>query len=168
MRFFEGMACGAVVVTPLIGNGVEAVAKEGEHYLATDFRQPQSVAEYVLAILKTDTAEIGMRARNLVASGHTYHHRITAIKEVLGSTQPVAPVRSMPPRERARHLLRLAETYGDTTVAAHALRGAGVDGQVFGHAVRTTGKSIRRWVGRQFRHGVQAILDHRVKRVDQG
>ena len=170
MRFFEGMACGAVVVTPAIGNGLDALAKDGVHYLAAEFHEPRLVADFVVDVLnRNDLQMIGAQARELIAQAHTYHHRISTIKTVLDSTDPVAPIREMTPRERARHLLRLAEFYGDPRLGADALSmGVGLDADVLGRTVRTTAKAVKRWSGRQFRRGVHAILEHRPNRGGHG
>lgn len=170
MRFFEGMACGAVVVTPAIGNGLDALAKDGVHYLAAEFHGPRLVADFVVDVLnRNDLQMIGAQARELIAQAHTYHHRISTIKTVLDSTDPVAPIREMTPRERARHLLRLAEFYGDPRLGADALSmGVGLDADVLGRTVRTTAKAVKRWSGRQFRRGARAILDRRPNRSGKG
>jgi hypothetical protein len=149
MRFFEAMACGAVVVTPRLGNGLNEIAQRDVHYLETEFDRPDMVALFVHEnVGRPDLGEMGEGARALVESGHTYHHRVSQINDTLRRTQAVAPIREMSSRDRAWHLARLAESYGDSRYAIRALyQGKGLDPGLAWISSRAVAKSVKRWLG---------------------
>lgn len=126
MRFFEAMACGAMVVTAAIGNGQAAIAVEGRDFVTADFDRPDAVATAVAAA--SDRAGTAVTAaaerRRLVANGHTYDHRVRTIVAALQVAKREAPVRQMEDRVRARLLLDLAEAYEDASLLRHAVREA--------------------------------------------
>lgn len=146
MRFFEAMACGAAVVSPPLRNGVEELARPGEHYVVADFDDLPSLLETVGGLVRSTCADaVGARARALVAERHTYHHRLTAMRAALLDASLDAPVRGLSRKQRLRHLAALAESIADDRLARHALRvGAVRDGRSLALVVKAIAKSVRR------------------------
>ena len=135
MRFFEALACGAMVVTTAIGNGQADIALEGRDFVVVDFGDAQAVSRaVVIAADRASSApwEPSVR-RRLVADGHTYDHRVRTIAAALHGAPRVAPVRRMREQERARLLFDLAEAYDDLGLLWEGLRstqGRGVPSSV--------------------------------------
>ncbi len=125
MRFFEAMGSGATVVTPKIGNGLSEIADEGTHYATADFEAPESIVDVVDSLLRSGEHEkIGAAARDLVASEHTYSHRLQTV--VASLEEPgSAPIRQMSRQERARTLSDVANATASSALAIEALRTAG-------------------------------------------
>ena len=124
MRFFEAMACGAALMSPQLGNGVEELATRGLHYETSDFSSEESVLQAVQDLLRSGRdREIAARARALVRDRHTYGHRLETIRTLLSESAASAPVRSMTAREQSQHLLQLAEAVRDRRLLRGAVPG---------------------------------------------
>ncbi len=84
-RTFQAMACGAVLLTERIGNGLSELFQEGVHYVGYDRGQVDQIVEAVAAYRDRPTegeaiAEAGYRR---VMEAHTSRHRAERILEVL-------------------------------------------------------------------------------------
>ena len=97
MRFFEGLASGALVVTDRIGNGLSDVADEGVHYVGYDTPEEAiEKIEYYLAH-EAERAEIAARGQALAFEQHTYAARLVTILDVVAAMpQARAPARVAP------------------------------------------------------------------------
>jgi len=122
MRFFEALACGALVVMPAIGNGQSEIGTAGSDYITYDPTDDvETIARVVerAAMLHPD----GGPGRQSIADGHTYDHRIRHVTEVLGSApERCAPIRSMTAPQRAALLAALAADYGDGALLRAAVQ----------------------------------------------
>lgn len=120
MRAFEAMAAGAVLVTPHV-LGLDAVGRNGAHFVIADFTSPEGPTEAISRVIDTDAeARIASAGRAEVAAGHTYDHRLAAIADVAAATPRRAPVRSMSSGERAELYMRLAVANHDGALARYA------------------------------------------------
>ncbi len=121
MRFFEALACGAAVVMPEVGNGVEDIAIEGRDYFIGDFSgSAASVADQVEQVVADGCS--GEWGRALVADGHTYDHRLRQVLTECSRAVQVAPIRSMDVDMRAALFCDLADDYEDLGLLRLALR----------------------------------------------
>ncbi len=122
MRFFEALACGALVVMPAIGNGQSEIATAGSEYFTYDPRgDVETIAQEIEQVATLHPG--GGPGRRLIAAGHTYDHRLLRVVDVLGSRpERCAPVRSMTAPQRALLLAALAADYGDGGLLRVALR----------------------------------------------
>jgi|NGEPerStandDraft_6_1074524.scaffolds.fasta_scaffold20305_2 hypothetical protein len=121
MRFFEALACGAVVVMPAVGNGMDEIAVEGEDFFTCDFSgDVEVVASEVERVVSLGCS--GEHGRALIEAGHTYDHRVRTIRAVLSDSSPSAPVREMTARQHADLLVSLAFDYEDFELLRQALR----------------------------------------------
>jgi hypothetical protein len=123
MRFFESLACGALVITPPLANGLSSLAREHEDYFPLDFAEERSLMSHIETLLhETDFESRGAATRELVRERHTYHHRMIDIVAKLEHTTATAPVRTMTNKERGNILLALAAYAGDAGLARQAAR----------------------------------------------
>jgi hypothetical protein len=111
MRFFEGLACGAIVLMPEVLNGANKIAEEGRDFFTGDFSDIPALVDTIRNILSSGAD--GSKGREVIAAGHTYDHRILFVAETLAKAERAAPVRSMTSDERARLLLSLSREYED-------------------------------------------------------
>jgi hypothetical protein len=97
MRFFEGLASGALLVTDRIGNGLADVAQEGVHYVGYDTAEEaiEKIGYYLTH--EDERAAIAARGQALAFERHTYAARLATILDVV-ATRPEAraPARSAP------------------------------------------------------------------------
>jgi len=113
MRFFEALACGAIVVMPAIGNGQSEIGTAGSDYVTYDPTDDVETIARVVERVATSHPD-GGPGRQSIADGHTYDHRLRQVAEVLASPpERCAPIRSMTAPERATLLAALAADYGD-------------------------------------------------------
>jgi hypothetical protein len=145
MRFFEALACGALVVTAPISNGQAELAVEGRDFVVADFDEPQAVASAVMAAVKRSrSASIGVaERRSLVRHAHTYDHRLRTIVSTLHGAAMDAPIRQMSDRERGGLLVDLADAYEDAGLLGSAFTTARGRLSPLG-VVRAAGRSARR------------------------
>ena len=103
MRFFEGLASGALLVTDRIGNGLSEVAEEGVHYVGYDTADEAiEKMRYYLAH-ENERIEIAARGQQLAFERHTYAARLATILDVVaGLPQAMAPARSAPRVQEAQ------------------------------------------------------------------
>jgi hypothetical protein len=144
MRFFEALACGALVVTPPLGNGLCLLAREGQDYYVVDLGDESLVPTVLDLLATTDFDARGEAARALVGERHTYHHRVREIASLLATSGPVAPVRTMSSKDRGALLLDLAAYAADPALARQAAR-LGALVPVGAHA-RVASRAAARWV----------------------
>ena len=101
MRFFEGLAAGALVVTDRIGNGLADVACEGEHYVGySSIEEAIAVIRHYLAS-DADREAIAHRGQAHAFTHHTYAHRMARILEAVRQPDTKGPARSAPPKLEA-------------------------------------------------------------------
>jgi hypothetical protein len=99
MRFFEGLASGALLVTDRIGNGLEEIGEHGKHFVVYETAEEAiELIEYYLAH-DAEREEIAARGQALALAEHTYSARLRTIMATV-CTSPVmqAPARSAKPR----------------------------------------------------------------------
>lgn len=120
MRFFEGLACGAAIVTQDVGNGQDDIAVRGRDFFVCDFTDPEGVADEMVRLLAADVS--GAEGRRVVAAGHTYDHRIRRVYDILSESDMAAPIRTYSRRQRADLFSGLADHYFDSGLAARAVR----------------------------------------------
>jgi hypothetical protein len=107
MRFFEGLASGALLVTDRIGNGLGEIGREGEHYVAYD--TPEEAIALIRHYLtrEDERTAIAARGQALAFAQHTYAHRLDVMLGVLQASrgtpmESAAPARGAP-RATERH-----------------------------------------------------------------
>src|SRR5262249_20237210 len=100
MRFFEGLAAGALVVTDRIGNGLTDVACEGEHYVGYSSIDEAIAVVHHYLVSDDEREAIARRGQAHAFTHHTYAHRMAQIREAV---QPGAkgPARSASPKLEA-------------------------------------------------------------------
>jgi glycosyltransferase involved in cell wall biosynthesis len=84
MRFFEAMGSGAVLVTdPIMGNGLEDLFVEEKHYFS--YKNSEELIGLVKKLLTDEERmlQVGVEAKELILSKHTYDHRAEAIIEYI-------------------------------------------------------------------------------------
>jgi len=102
MRFFEGMAAGAIVITSDIGSARSGIGDVGCHIECVDLDDVDGVIECVHALAADpDFEERSALCRQLIRSGHTYDHRVANVAEIIGAAERLAPVRDMSRAQRA-------------------------------------------------------------------
>jgi glycosyltransferase involved in cell wall biosynthesis len=145
MRFFEAMAAGAVVVSPLLGNGLSELASAGQHFLGADFSEAGSPARAVADAIGTKSAvDIACAGRQLIRDRHTYHHRVREVLEVMRAAEPLAPIRSMTAKGRSEAMVAVAAAIVEQRLALASTRSASK--QLVRQLVETTARSSKRRV----------------------
>jgi hypothetical protein len=145
MRFFEAMAAGAVVVTPPLANGLADLAEEGRHYVVADMDDVPALLESIGRLLRSaGLADIGKRARALVAEKHTYEHRLATATAALDGASLDAPIRTMTSRQRGRHLATLSDSIADHRFGRAVLRDHLTDGPTTYRVGRAFAKTAKR------------------------
>lgn len=101
MRVFEAMACGRLLLTDCIANGLEELSQDRRHLVIYhDEGELLELADYYL--LEEDERErIALCGSNLVRSQGTYEHRMEKVLNILKDTQKekeclAAPWRNAP------------------------------------------------------------------------
>jgi len=103
MRFFEGMAAGALMVTDRIGNGLGDMFEEDRHYVG--YTSVDEAEEKITYYLDHDEARfrIAYNGQKAVLAEHTYSHRWREIVERLPRIiHGTAPVRRYSKKELGR------------------------------------------------------------------
>ena len=122
MRFFEALACGAILVMPAIGNGQSEIGTAGTDYVTYDPADDVETIARVVERVATSHPD-GGPGRQVIADGHTYDHRLRQVAEVLASPpERCAPIRSMTAPQRAALLAALAADYGDGVLLRAAVQ----------------------------------------------
>ncbi|MCS7207301.1 MAG: glycosyltransferase [Dehalococcoidia bacterium] len=139
-RFFEAMACGALLLTKRAANGQEVLFQEGVHYVGFDTeRELLEKIDYYLSH-DEERERIARAGYEEVHKNHTLVHRVQALLETV-QKGPLfgAPIRRMRQSdilslyasfyERFGHidaLLRLAATYRSTPIKRFYFLGMGL------------------------------------------
>jgi hypothetical protein len=102
MRFFEGLAAGALLVTDRIGNGLDKFGRDGEHYIGYDTAEEAiEKIRYYLAHA-AEREQIAEHGQQLMFEHHTYAHRLATILEISrDSARHLAPCRQAAPKVEA-------------------------------------------------------------------
>jgi len=102
MRLFEGAACGALVLTDAIANGLEELFEPGrEIVIYQDDEDMLKKIAYYLAH-EEEREAIARAGQRRILREHTYAHRMTKMVEMVSSPEcgMIAPMRTAPPEER--------------------------------------------------------------------
>jgi Glycosyl transferases group 1 len=148
MRFFEGLAAGALVVTDRIGNGLADVAREGEHYVG------YSSVEEAIAVIRHYLAHDGEReaiARRGQAHAfthHTYASRMARILEAMHRPDAKAPARSAPLKLEALFRSECMRIQG---ARFREVMGLVAEGNLSGASAISAATALARGVGRPLR-----------------
>jgi len=102
MRIFEGTACGALVVTDSVANGLDELFEVGQEIVTYgDDTELLKTIDYYLAHDKERYAIAEAGYRRTLAE-HTYQHRVQAILDIINrpNLEHWAPMRTAPPSAR--------------------------------------------------------------------
>lgn len=102
MRVFEATACGSLLLTDAIGNGLDELFEVGHELVTyTDDADLFDRADYYLAH-EAERAAIAAAGHRRTHAGHTYAHRAQQVLTTLSAPdfQRLAPMRRAGPRER--------------------------------------------------------------------
>lgn len=126
MRFFEGLAAGALLVTDRIGNGMERIGRAGEHYVVYDTAD-DAIAKIGYYLEHDDErAAIARAGQQLVFGDHTYAHRLRQMLDVAARNESArAPARTALPAIEARWRSELMRMNGTVPVNGLSLLGEG-------------------------------------------
>lgn len=109
MRVFEAMACGSLLITDRIGNGLLDLFQEGKHIVT--YATPDELLERVAYYLEHDDEreKIARVGQAEVLTRHTYQRRARHILNVVFQQAPGAraPLRTATDGERIAHYARL-------------------------------------------------------------
>jgi hypothetical protein len=96
MRFFEGLAAGALLVTDRIGNGLDRMGQDGVHFVTySTIKEAIETIRYYLAH-EDERAAIALAGHRHVFAHHTYAHRLDEMLAVVAAhPQARAPARSV-------------------------------------------------------------------------
>ncbi len=104
MRVFEGAACGALVLTDAIANGLEELFEIGREIVV--YRDDADLMEKIEYYLthEEEREAIARAGQRRVLQEHTYLHRMQRLVEVVSAPgfRLLAPMRAAPPSERWR------------------------------------------------------------------
>jgi len=102
MRIFEGTACGALVLTDAVANGLDELFETGREIVVyqNDADLLEKVAYYLSHEEERETIARAGQKRTL--GEHTYVHRVAKIVEIVNSPGfgKIAPMRTASPSER--------------------------------------------------------------------
>lgn len=100
MRVFEGTACGALVLTDAVANGLDELFEIGREIVVyQDDRDLLEKIAYYLAH-EEEREAIARAGQERTLREHMYVHRMRRLTEVVSSSHPVAPMRAAPAAER--------------------------------------------------------------------
>lgn len=102
MRFFEGLAAGALLVTDRIANGLDRLGQDGMHFVT--YTSAEDAVDKIRYYLSHDAEReaIAAEGQRHVFAHHTYGHRLATILDVVkNATNLPAPVRSASARTEA-------------------------------------------------------------------
>jgi hypothetical protein len=114
MRFFEGLASGALVVTDRIQNGLQDLFIENCHYVGySSIEEAKEKITYYLAH-PAERERIGRAGQQEALRNHTYRHRWEVIRKIASAdlSDKSAEIRSMNSRECAQAYSRIFERLG--------------------------------------------------------
>ena len=104
MRIFEGTACGALVLTDAIANGLDELFEIGREIVV--YRDDEDLLAKIAYYLAHDEEReaIARAGQQRTLREHTYLHRVQRIIEIISAPEfrPMAPMRVAPPSERWR------------------------------------------------------------------
>lgn len=128
MRVFEALAAGALLVTDRIGNGLDELLTEGEHFVGYDTAE-EAVAQIERYLAdEAERARIAQAGQDLLRARHTYDARLARILDVVreaGAARP-APVRHVSPARRRLWRAEWARRRGISASAAVRLLAEGL------------------------------------------
>ncbi|MDW8065789.1 MAG: glycosyltransferase [Anaerolineae bacterium] len=104
MRVFEGTACGALVLTDVVANGLEELFAVGREIVT--YRDDEDLMEKIAYYLahEEECEAIARAGQQRTLREHTYLHRMQRLTEILSRPEfrPLAPMRAASPEERWR------------------------------------------------------------------
>lgn len=102
MRLFEGTACGALVLTDRVANGLDELFDVGREIVV--YRDDDDLLEKVAYYLahEEEREAIARAGQRRTLTEHTYPHRMARLLEVVTAPgfRPLAPMRGASPKER--------------------------------------------------------------------
>jgi hypothetical protein len=139
MRLFEGTACGALVMTDSVANGLDELFHIGREIVV--YRDDAELLGRIAYYLdhEEERVQIAAAGQRRTIAEHTYVHRAQAVVQIVAMSgfRRLAPMRRAAPRERlaARHEvythLHMLDALFDATRGQNALRRAWVAGPCF-------------------------------------
>lgn len=146
MRVFEALAAGALLVTDRIGNGLDELLTEGEHYVGYDTAD-EAIVQIDRYLADDDARErIAQAGQAKMREKHSYDARLTRILEVVqaaGDSKP-APARQDTPAQLRRRLARWARRRGTGLAAAARLVAEGVSPAAYGDLAIGLARRLRK------------------------
>ncbi|MBC7227531.1 MAG: glycosyltransferase [Thermoflexales bacterium] len=104
MRIFEGAACGALVLTDSVANGLEELFEIGREIVV--YRDDADLMEKIAYYLahEEEREAIARAGQQRTLREHTYLHRMRKLVEIVSDPgfRSLAPMRTAPPAERWR------------------------------------------------------------------
>lgn len=104
-RVFEALGCGACLVTPRIGHGLEELFRDGEHLRLYDPNDVNGLADLINELLVDDAGRVRLAAAGhaAVMAGHREAHRAARLLELAARLDLPGLVRIRLERRRAIH-----------------------------------------------------------------
>ncbi|MFT5507159.1 MAG: hypothetical protein ACI89J_000223 [Hyphomicrobiaceae bacterium] len=156
MRFFEGMASGALLVTDRIDNGMKQIGQDGEHYVT--YRTIDEAIEKIRYYLAHDVERevIASRGQQLVFAQHTYGHRLAAILSVVEQGANLyAPVRAAASSTEALWRSEHMMLNGASVVDVGGLM---LEGHLTSHMICNSAVAVARGIVRPLRQAISANM----------
>lgn len=102
MRVFEGTACGALVLTDTVANGLDELFEIGREIIV--YRDDRDLLEKIAYYLAHDEEReaIARAGQARTLREHTYVHRMERLIHLVSSSHLLAPMRTAPVAERWR------------------------------------------------------------------
>lgn len=155
MRVFEALAAGALLVTDRIGNGLDELLTEGEHYVGYDTAE-EAVVQIERYLADEEARSCIARAgQDILRARHSYDARLASILEVVQAARDARPAPARWASAEQRQLWRAewARRRGISASDAVALVAEGLPPAGYPDLVVGVARELRRrW--RQFRHHV--------------
>ena len=102
MRIFEGTACGALMLTDSVANGLNELFEIGKEIVT--YQDDDDLLDKIAYYLEheNDRASVAQAGHQRTMAQHTYAHRMKAALDIIGTTsfERVAPVRRANQEER--------------------------------------------------------------------
>lgn len=145
MRFFEGLASGALLVTDRIGNGLAEIGSDRETYILYD--TAEEAGPLIQCYLKNDQGRMAIAARGqtLAFEAHTYAHRLATMLGTLDSHSADAPARTAPFAIERRWRSEWLRMKGVSPLEAARFAAGGLDW----HATANAAVGLARYISQQ-------------------
>lgn len=155
MRVFEALASGALLVTDRIGNGLDELMTEGEHYVGYD-KAEEAIAQIERYLAEEEArARIARAGQALLHERHSYDARLAQILRTVqaaGDARP-APARHVTPSQRRIWRAQWARRRGISAADAAGLVAEGLAPAGYGDLTIGLARSAKRMLTRLARIG---------------